>query len=47
MTESARALSEITAAAGSPIPLDLLAEFSEVGEDVEELFELGKLKFYH
>lgn len=43
VSESARALAEVVAAAGSPVRLDVLSELAQEEGAVEELFELGLL----
>jgi DNA-binding CsgD family transcriptional regulator len=43
LSAPARALAEIACAAGSPIPIDVLAELADGEGEVEELFELGLL----
>lgn len=43
LTEPARGLAEVAAAAGSPLPLDLLTELAETEVAVDELLELGLL----
>lgn len=43
MSDPARALTEVVAAAGAPIRLDVLAELSEDDGAIEELFDLGLL----
>lgn len=43
LSAPARVLAEIASAAGSPIPIDVLAELADGEGQVEELFELGLL----